>query len=45
MEKNGVQFREMNMLLLKKVEELTLYQIQSVERIQKLEEEIAKLKK
>ena len=44
MEKNGVQLGEMNMLLLKKVEELTLYQIQSVERIQKLEEEIAKLK-
>jgi hypothetical protein len=44
MEKNGVQLGEMNMLLLKKIEELTLYQIQSVERIQMLENEIKKLK-
>jgi hypothetical protein len=44
MEKNGVQLGEMNMLLLKKIEELTLYQIQSLERIKKLEDEIIKLK-
>jgi hypothetical protein len=45
MEANGVQLGEMNMLLLKKIEELTLYQIQSLERIQKLEKEIINLKK
>jgi len=37
MEKNGVQLGEMNMLLLKKVEELTLYIIEQEKRIQKLE--------
>jgi len=37
MEKNGVQLGEMNMLLLKKIEELTLYIIEQEKRIQKLE--------
>lgn len=38
MEANGVQLGEMNMLLLKKIEELTLYIIEQEKRIQKLEE-------
>jgi len=42
MEKNGVQLGEMNMLLLKKIEELTLYMIESNRKIEnqqiKLEE-------
>lgn len=38
MEKNGVQLGEMNMLLLKKVEELTLYIIDQEKRIKSLEE-------
>ncbi|MBY0435314.1 MAG: hypothetical protein K2U26_14500 [Cyclobacteriaceae bacterium] len=37
MEKNGVQLGEMNMLLLKKVEELTLYVIELEERLKKVE--------
>jgi hypothetical protein len=37
MEKNGVQLGEMNMLLLKKIEELTLHIIKQEERIKKLE--------
>jgi hypothetical protein len=45
MEANGVNLKEMNLLLLKKVEELTLYQIQSLDRILKLEKEIETLKK
>ena len=44
MEENGINLSEMNMILLKKVEELTLYQIQSIKRIQVLEEELSKLK-
>jgi hypothetical protein len=39
MEANGVQLGEMNMLLLKKIEELTLYQIEATKQI-----EILKLK-
>ncbi|MFN7373290.1 MAG: hypothetical protein ACK5SK_13495, partial [Cyclobacteriaceae bacterium] len=38
METNGIHLSEMNMLLLKKVEELTLHIIQLNERIQQLEE-------
>jgi hypothetical protein len=38
MEKNGVQLGEMNMLLLKKVEELTLYVIEQDEQIKKLQQ-------
>jgi len=37
MEKNGIQLGEMNILLLKKIEELTLYVIEQEKRIQKLE--------
>jgi hypothetical protein len=40
METNGVNLGEMNMLLLKKIEELTLYQIESNKRIQILENEL-----
>jgi hypothetical protein len=52
MEKNGVQLGEMNMLLLKKVEELTLYVIAlkkeneiAKERMGNMELEIKSLKK
>lgn len=37
MEKDGIEVGEMNMILLKKIEELTLYQIELLERIEKLE--------
>lgn len=37
MEKNGIQLSEMNIALLKKVEELTLYILQQEERIKNLE--------
>lgn len=37
MEKNGIQLSDMNMALLKKVEELTLYILQQEERIKNLE--------
>ncbi len=37
MEVNGIQLGEMNMLLLKKIEELTLYIIEQEKRIKKLE--------
>jgi len=40
MEVNGINLGEMNMLLLKKVEELTLYQIEAMKRIEKLEAEL-----
>jgi hypothetical protein len=43
MEKNGVQLGEMNMLLLKKVEELTLYVIEQNKTIQKQNERIQNL--
>jgi hypothetical protein len=45
MEKNGVQLGEMNMLLLKKIEELTLYMIQQQRINQEQSEEIINLKK
>jgi hypothetical protein len=44
MEKNGVQLGEMNMLLLKKVEELTLYVIEQQKENKKQSEEIRELK-
>jgi hypothetical protein len=44
MEKNGVQLGEMNMLLLKKVEELTLYVIEQNKEIKELKNEIKELK-
>ena len=44
MEANGVELGEMNMLLLKKIEELTLYQIELLERLEKAEAEIQTLK-
>jgi hypothetical protein len=44
MEKNGVQLGEMNMLLLKKVEELTLYLIKQQSMIEAQNKEIEKLK-
>ena len=37
MEANGIDLGDMNMRLLKKIEELTLYQIELLERIEKLE--------
>ncbi len=43
MEKNGVQLGEMNMLLLKKIEELTLYVIEQNKLISKQNERIAAL--
>jgi hypothetical protein len=49
MEKNGVQLGEMNMLLLKKIEELTLLMIkmkkENDDQVEQLHEEIKKLKK
>ncbi|MBY0435313.1 MAG: hypothetical protein K2U26_14495 [Cyclobacteriaceae bacterium] len=44
MEKNGVQLGEMNMLLLKKVEELTLYLIEQQKQNEIQSEEIKQLK-
>jgi len=44
MEKNGVQLGEMNMLLLKKIEELTLYLIEQNKRIDNQQKEIKELK-
>ena len=44
-EENGVALGEMNMLLLKKIEELTLHQIQLSELIRTQQKEIEKLKK
>ena len=35
--KNGIELKEMNILLLKKIEELTLYIIEQNKRIEKLE--------
>jgi hypothetical protein len=45
MEKNGVQLGEMNMLLLKKVEELTLHLIEQNKKLQAQQSEIELLKK
>jgi hypothetical protein len=44
-EKNGLQLGEMNAILLKKVEELTLHLIQTNQRLDKLEQENAELMK
>ncbi len=44
MESEGVEVGKMNMLLLKKIEELTLYQLQLLEMIKKQQEEINALK-
>jgi hypothetical protein len=44
MEANGVQLGEMNMLLLKKIEELTLYLITKDNEIKELKSEMEKLK-
>jgi len=38
MEKNGIQLGEMNMILLKKIEELTLYMIELKKEVQELKE-------
>ena len=43
-EENGVELSEMNVLLLKKVEELTLYILQQNQDIQTLKEEVQSLK-
>jgi hypothetical protein len=45
MEKNGLQLGEMNMLLLKKVEELTLHLIEQNKKLQAQQSEIELLKK
>ncbi|MEQ9404097.1 MAG: hypothetical protein RIM99_10950 [Cyclobacteriaceae bacterium] len=44
-EENGIALGEMNALLLKKIEELTLYQIQMMKIINEQQEEIESLKK
>jgi len=41
---NGMDIADMNLRLLKKIEELTLYQIQLLEKVNKLQEEIELLK-
>ena len=45
MEANGIDIGEMNMLLLKKIEEMTLHQIELMERLEKAEQEITSMKK
>lgn len=45
MENNGVNVSEMNVLLLKKVEELTLYNIQMNDALKKMQAEIDQMKK
>ena len=44
MEKDGIDLGDMNMRLLKKIEELTLYQIQLLEQLEQQQGEINKLK-
>ncbi|UOB17886.1 shufflon system plasmid conjugative transfer pilus tip adhesin PilV [Abyssalbus ytuae] len=44
MEQNGIHLSEMNIKLLQKIEELTLYTIEQEEKLKKQEEEIEKLK-
>ena len=44
-EADGMELADMNLRLLKKVEELTLYQIELLERLEKAEAEIKSLKK
>lgn len=43
MEANGIDLGDMNMRLLKKIEELTLYQIELLDRLEKLETENARI--
>jgi hypothetical protein len=43
-EKNGVQLGEMNMILLKKIEELTLHLVNQNKRLEKVENENKELK-
>lgn len=43
MEKNGIGVADMNMRLLKKIEELTLYQIELLEKVEALQEKVEKL--
>ncbi len=43
METNGIELGDMNMRLLKKIEELTLYQIELLEKVEKLQEKVEKL--
>lgn len=45
MEANGVDLGDMNMRLLKKIEELTLYQIQLMEEMEVMKKELQELKK
>lgn len=42
---NGIDLGDMNMRLLKKIEELTLYQIELMERLEKAEKKITELEK
>jgi len=42
MENEGMSLKEMNLLLLKKVEELTIYTLQQQKEIEKLKEKINK---
>ena len=42
-DKNGINLGDMNMRLLKKIEELTLYQIELLERLEKLETENSRI--
>ncbi len=43
MESNGVALGEMNMMLLKKIEELTLYQIEIMKKLEAQSQRIEKL--
>jgi hypothetical protein len=38
--KNGIELKEMNILLLKKIEELTLYTLEQEKRIEALEKKV-----
>ena len=44
MEENGIQLKEMNLKLLQKIEELTLYIIDQNKKIEKMKNEIDTLK-
>ena len=43
LEKNGISLKEMNLMLLEKIEELTLYTIQQQKEIDVLKEKVSKL--
>ena len=45
MEENGINLKDMNLMLLKKVEELTLHQIESARKIETLEKKLSLLLK